>query len=154
MAKVIMDKRFMVEPTKVKGALKKLDALEVRSYGTMDALISRKRLGIAGQDVEKVAPEAVEVDGLGNYRVDLEMLVPILVAAVQELSAKVAGEEEQEQEASAEEPVKEAPVEEPVEEVPVEESAKEAPAVGKKTRRKAKGETVADLDLDSLGLDL
>lgn len=153
MAKVIMDKRFMVEPTKVKGALKKLDALEVRSYGTMDALISRKRLGIAGQDVEKVAPEAVEVDGLGNYRVDLEMLVPILVAAVQELSAKVAGKEEQEQEASAEEPVKEAPVEEPVE-APVEESAKEVPAVGKNTRRKTKGETVADLDLDSLGLDL
>lgn len=86
MAKILMDERFMLKKQKVKNALAKVKALEVCTFSTMDALGSRRLLGLSGQSVAKAFPEAVEVDGMGHHRVDMEMLVPALVLAIQELT--------------------------------------------------------------------
>lgn len=100
MAKILMDERFMLKKQKVKNALAKVKALEVCTFSTMDALGSRRLLGLSGQSVAKAFPEAVEVDGMGHHRVDMEMLVPALVLAIQELAGgKIKGKEKADEKA-------------------------------------------------------
>lgn len=86
MAKNLMDSRFMRDQKKVEHVLEKIKKIDVCTFSTMDALGSRRFLGVSGQSVAKVFPEAVEVDGMGHHRVDLEALVPVLLLAIQELT--------------------------------------------------------------------
>lgn len=90
MSRVMMDSRYMVNAKPLKGALKALDGAKTVVYETMDALNARKQYGVTGQSIEEQLPCAVEVDGLGNRYVKPEQLVAVLVAAVKELSARVA----------------------------------------------------------------
>lgn len=104
MAKNLMDSRFMRDQKKVEHVLEKIKKIDVCTFSTMDALGSRRLLGVSGQSVAKVFPEAVEVDGMGHHRVDLEALVPVLLLAIQELT-----KEEKKAEKKAEAKVEEKP---------------------------------------------
>ncbi len=104
MSKILMDSRFMRDQKKVEHVLEKIKKIDVCTFSTMDALGSRRLLGVSGQSVAKVFPEAVEVDGMGHHRVDLEALVPVLLLAIQELT-----KEEKKAEKKAEAKVEEKP---------------------------------------------
>lgn len=89
MSRVMMDKRFMVDAKPIKGALKSLTKAEAVEFKTMDSVQAGRSYGVTGQSIRTDFPFAVEVDGMGNHYVKSEQLVPILLAAIQELSAKV-----------------------------------------------------------------
>lgn len=90
MSKIVMDERYMLNVAPVENALELLREVTVARYNSMDATGSKRLLGVVGQTAKEI-PEAVEADGLGAYRVDLEALVPLLLAAIQELDKKVNG---------------------------------------------------------------
>ena len=89
MAQVMMDARFMLNKSPITGALAKLKKVETAEFTTMAAADSRRVYGIVGQTMKEL-PRAVSVDGLGYHYVDTAALVPVLVAAVQELAGRVA----------------------------------------------------------------
>lgn len=90
MSRVMMDARFMVNATPIKDALKIVSEANAVEYETMNALCARHLYGIEGQSLEKAASRAVEIDGLGNRYVLTDQLIPLLFAAIKELSEKVA----------------------------------------------------------------
>ena len=57
--------------------------------------IDQKHYGFIAQDVQKLFPELVKEDGSGYLSVNYVELIPILVNAVQELSAKVEEQDKQ-----------------------------------------------------------
>lgn len=86
MSRVMVDESFMRDETPVSGALDALLKARVVEYTDCGATGNIRRQGVVGQSMEDSL--AVEVDGLGYHYVDHEKLVPLLVAAVQELAAK------------------------------------------------------------------
>lgn len=87
MKKNMMDERFMLNKEPVGDVLEILSGAEVVEFTTMAATESRRKYGVTAQSIAGLNC-AVERDGLGNFYVDAESLVPILIRAVQELIAK------------------------------------------------------------------
>lgn len=54
-----------------------------------DVDLNQKHYGLLAQDVQKLFPELVEQDGAGYLSVNYVELIPLLIQAVQELSAEV-----------------------------------------------------------------
>lgn len=88
MAFVLMDGRYMDGKAAIENALEAIKAIEAVKYidrGTG----GRTKYGLDGKSVADAAPSAACLDGVGMARVDMAALIPVLVAAVQELAAKV-----------------------------------------------------------------
>ncbi len=84
--KLLSDGRYMQKPEEVTDVLQGILGLTVRSCDDATGMGGR-RYTLCGEEVAKVFPCAATVNGVGMYHVDYEMLVPILVRAVQELAA-------------------------------------------------------------------
>lgn len=89
MSRTMMDDRYMYYKEPVENVLESLKKADVVEYTTMAATESSRKYGVTGQSLKQVLPNAVEVDGMGLHFVHTECLVPILVQAIQELTAKV-----------------------------------------------------------------
>lgn len=88
MAFMLMDGRFMADREELKGALEAVRQITPVKF-TETGLGGGTTYGVDGVDVGKVAPHAMDTDGVGMARVDLVRLIPVLVAAIQELADKV-----------------------------------------------------------------
>lgn len=88
MAFTLMDGRFMADREEIKGALDAVRKITPVKF-TETGLGGGTTYGVDGVDVGKAAPHAVDIDGVGMARVDLVRLIPVLVAAIQELADKV-----------------------------------------------------------------
>lgn len=86
---VMMDDRYMIEPEVVSGALDAICSVDVKTYQSLRSVADSRVFGVSGQSLKAVLPHTVEVDGMGVHYVYLDQLVPVLVAAVKELSEKV-----------------------------------------------------------------
>ncbi len=87
--KYLSDGRYMQKPEDVVDALAGVIGLTVRSCDDATGMGAR-RYSLCGEEVAKVFPFAATTDGVGMYRVDYEMLVPVLVQAIKELAAQKA----------------------------------------------------------------
>lgn len=87
--KRMMDARFMHSCVEVRDVVEKLATAEVVQFTSMQPGDAEKHYGIKGQSIEESFPHAVVKDGLGHYYVSMEEVVPLLVRAVAELSARV-----------------------------------------------------------------
>lgn len=87
MAFTLMDGRYMANVEDIEGALEAIKALKAVKYTEM-GVGGGTKYGLVGDTVAKAAPCAGEIDGVGMARVDLVALIPVLVAAIQELSSK------------------------------------------------------------------
>ena len=85
----LMDERTMMACKPAKGMLASINKIDVVEYDTMEANGSRRLIGMVGQTVQGIKG-ATSVDPMGYVSVEFDQLIPALVAAVQELSAKVA----------------------------------------------------------------
>ena len=88
MAFTLMDGRFMADREEIKGALEAVRKITPVKF-TETGLGGGTTYGVDGADVSKVAPHSADIDGVGMARVDLVRLVPVLIAAIQELADKV-----------------------------------------------------------------
>ena len=88
MAFTLMDGRFMADREEIKGALDAVRKITPVKF-TETGLGGGITYGVDGVDVSKVAPHAADIDGVGMARVDLVRIIPVLVAAIQELADKV-----------------------------------------------------------------
>lgn len=82
----LSDGRYMTKPEDVTDVLTKIAGLSVRSCEDTRGTGSR-RYSLCGEEVAQVFPFAATANGIGMYSVDYEMLVPVLVRAIQELAA-------------------------------------------------------------------
>lgn len=89
MEKEMMDDRFMLDRTPLEKVCDGLKGAKPVVFTTMAATESQRKYGLSGQSLAKVFPGAAQPDGMGNYYVDSAALVPVLVAAVNELSARL-----------------------------------------------------------------
>lgn len=89
MSRIMMDDRYMHYQEPIENVLESLKKAKVAEYTTMAATESSRRYGVTGQSLRQSLPNAVEVDGMGNHLVRMECLVPVLILAVQELTARV-----------------------------------------------------------------
>ena len=87
MSRVMVDEKFMRNEESVTGALDAVKAMRVVEFTTSGSMGDARQQGVVGQSLTENAPLAVEVDGIGYHYVDHEKLVPLLVAAIQELAA-------------------------------------------------------------------
>ena len=87
--KSMTDERFIANIVPIEGALDKVMALVPVEYSSMQVDEAGRRYGVTAQSVMKNVPAAGEQDGMGNLYCDPELLVPVLVKAVQELKAEV-----------------------------------------------------------------
>ncbi|WP_322152297.1 hypothetical protein [Paratractidigestivibacter sp.] len=87
--KYLSDGRYMQKPQDLSGVLAAVTGLTVRSCDDATGMGAR-RYSLCGEEVAKVFPHAATTDGVGMYRVDYEMLVPVLVQAIKELAAQKA----------------------------------------------------------------
>lgn len=85
--KYLSDGRYMQKPVDLTDALASVIGLTVRSCDDATGMGAR-RYALCGEEVAKVFPYAATTDGVGMYRVDYEMLVPVLVQAIKELAAQ------------------------------------------------------------------
>lgn len=85
----MMDLRYMADSKAIENAVERLEAIKAVEFKQLMAMDARMRYGLVGQTMRGVADQAVEVDGMGHHYVELDQLVPMLVSAVQELSARV-----------------------------------------------------------------
>ncbi len=85
--KYLSDGRYMQKPEDVTGVLDAVLGLTVRSCDDATGMGAR-RYSLCGEEVVKAFPHAASTDGVGMYRVDYEMLVPVLVQAIKELAAQ------------------------------------------------------------------
>ena len=84
----ICDKRFMKDAAPITGAVEALSKTTPLEYRNVE-LYGMKVAAVPGQDIEAVLPSGVSKDGVGIYSADQSVLVPYLVAAVKELSARL-----------------------------------------------------------------
>ena len=89
MSRIMMDDKYMYYQEPVENVLESLKKAKVVEYTTMAATESSRRYGVTGQSLKQGLPNAVEVDGMGLHFVKTECLVPVLIQAIQELTAKV-----------------------------------------------------------------
>jgi hypothetical protein len=82
------DLRLKTNLRPLTGALKDLQS--VQAYRYQHTRNQREEVGVVAQEVQTVLPEAVVTGADGYLEVAYDRLVPLLLAAVKELSAKVA----------------------------------------------------------------
>lgn len=87
--KVMMDQRFMSERKNITNALAALKQIEAVTYEPQNGFVAYPRSGLVGQSLASTVPTALEVDGMGYHYVEMEQVIPTIVAAVKELSASV-----------------------------------------------------------------
>lgn len=124
MAKKFLDSRYMANAKALTDALAKVKTLNVVTYNDGASVVKPESIGISAQDLQPVIPFAVTQDGVGLMFADQSELVPVLVAAIKELEARVTALE-----ASSSE------VEETKDSSVGEETAPEAPVATKATAR-------------------
>jgi hypothetical protein len=81
------DARFKTDLVPMTNALSSLDRITAYRYTHLRN--QQQEVGVLAQDVREVLPEAVSEDADGMLSVAYDRLVPLLVAAVKELSAQV-----------------------------------------------------------------
>ncbi len=81
------DRRKKIEVTPLRGAYSTLEELQGVSFLWKDNM--RKDVGFIAQDVETVLPGIVTVDGLGDYHMSYQKMIPYLVESVKTLGARV-----------------------------------------------------------------
>ena len=92
---VTSDARFKQNIRPLGAALAAVQALRGVRYYWRRAEFPQKhftdqeQLGFLAQEVEKVLPQAVQQDAQGYYAVDYQKVIPLLVEAIKELSAKL-----------------------------------------------------------------
>lgn len=86
--KVLIDERFLSDVQNISGALEAVKAMRPVSFKSLNGFNSFKRYGVVGQSLVGVADPAVEKNGMGYCYVNMEQLIPVLVAAIQELAEK------------------------------------------------------------------
>ena len=94
--------KFKHNVTDISNALEKVNALNgvefdwsdeyIENHGGLDDYFVRKHdVGVIAQQLEEVLPEAVVTRPDGSKAVRYERVVPLLIEAIKELSAKIKG---------------------------------------------------------------
>ena len=88
------DKRLKKDINAIEGALDKVERLQGVMFKWKDAQYNYSKhteinMGLIAQDVENVIPEVVFVDANGNYNVEYDKLVPLLVEAIKEQQKQI-----------------------------------------------------------------
>ena len=84
------DERLKNISNPIENAVEKLTTLRAVNFSWKTDEEGKNNLGLIAQDIQKVFPEVVSVDEeRDEYGVRYTELIPVLVAAIQELSAKV-----------------------------------------------------------------
>ena len=91
--KVMMDERYMGGREDITGALTALKNVKAVTFDPQ-GVGSYLMTGLVGQSLKTAVPTALEVDGMGYHYVDMTQVIPVLVAAVNELSAGAATQAE------------------------------------------------------------
>ena len=86
--RVLMDGRYMDDKTDLTGALTALSKIQAVTFKSLGCDDTRTRYGVVGQSLQSAAPYAVEVDATGFYYVELDQLIPLMIAAIKELKVK------------------------------------------------------------------
>ena len=86
--RVLMDGRYMDDKTDLTGALTALSKIQAVTFKSLGCDDTRTRYGVVGQSLTSAAPYAVEVDATGFYYVELDQLIPLMIAAIKELKVK------------------------------------------------------------------
>lgn len=86
--RTMMDGRYMADVKPIENALDKLAALKAVEFKPLNGYVALPRYGVDGEALSKQFPLAADKDTMGFYYVDLEQLIPVLVAAINELNAK------------------------------------------------------------------
>lgn len=81
------DRRKKIEVAPLQGAYSTLEELQGVSFLWKDNM--RKDIGFIAQDVESVIPGIVTVDGLGDYHMSYQKMIPYLVESVKTLGSRV-----------------------------------------------------------------
>lgn len=84
------DAALKVEVSPIDGALARVAKLNPVSFAWRSDPARRRRLGLIAQEVAGVVPEIVGENAAGSKTVAYQELVPLLIRAIQELSARVA----------------------------------------------------------------
>ncbi len=86
----ISDDRLKDTPGSIKDATKKLLVLRPVYYRLkVDKKNVPRRVGLIAQDVQKVLPEAVDVDSKGYLGLRYTEIIPLLVAGIQEQQKQI-----------------------------------------------------------------
>ena len=91
--KVMMDERYMGGREDITGALTALKNVKAVTFDPQ-GVGSYLMTGLVGQSLKTTVPTALEVDGMGYHYVDMTQVIPVLVAAVNELNAGAATQAE------------------------------------------------------------
>jgi hypothetical protein len=93
------DANLKTNVTPFSNATKSVLALRPVTYNWREqqgrSVASRKDIGFIAQEVERVLPDIVAEDHVGNKVVDYSGLIPILTGAIQELNARIEALEKQ-----------------------------------------------------------
>ena len=88
MKKVLCDSRYMQETTPIKGACELLAAMTPVEYVENLMGVISKRAAVPGNDMREVA-DGMETNGLGMVLANQAALIPYMVAAINELNARL-----------------------------------------------------------------
>ena len=91
--KVMMDERYMGKREDITGALTALKNVKAVTFDPQ-GVGSYLMTGLVGQSLKTAVPTALEIDGMGYHYVDMTQVIPVLVAAVNELNAGAATQAE------------------------------------------------------------
>ena len=83
------DERLKNINSNIENAIKNLMTLRTVNYSWKSDKSKKENLGLIAQDVEKVFPQLIDINNEGMLGVRYTDLIPVLVKAIQELSAKV-----------------------------------------------------------------
>jgi hypothetical protein len=72
----------------IQEGLKKLTTLRAAEFTWKSDDTNKPQVGLIAQDLQKVLPEVIDTDSNGNLSVRYSEVIPLLVAAIQELDAK------------------------------------------------------------------
>lgn len=86
--RTLMDSRYMDDATPITNALQKLAAVRAVEFKSLNGYDSRMRYGVEGQSMVDKLPLAVEKDVMGFHYVELDQLIPVIIAAINELASK------------------------------------------------------------------
>lgn len=86
--RTMMDGRYMADAKPITDALQKLAAVKAVEFRSLNGYGARMRYGVEGQSMIDKLPLAVEKDAMGFHYVELDQMIPVLVAAINELAAK------------------------------------------------------------------
>lgn len=83
------DRRLKTNIQKLGPVLKNVNKMIPVSFDWKKTSVQKRSIGLIAQDVEKIYPELVHVGEDGYRRVEYDKLTAILIAAVQELVARI-----------------------------------------------------------------